>query len=470
MTIEGIRLMSVTEKNGPEIPEIKRDFLPTRLFLVFVIVGIIISISLGIALDIRARIIKGEKAQDAMAILDNMRAPLYKLKDSPFKLLSAADTDAAVRSFNETLIEADSIIDRYVELYECSPGMYTCASMLKQDYDDWSGHARHILLHFSRLLRTSEVGEDDYSHFVYELVLSSAGFVKLMKHFEDGEILLHKDMDDGHRANHMLLRMVIVFILYNATMIALYHKSREAHRINVLKKEVEERKTAEARVRDSRRQLRQLASHMQSVQENERAAIAKDIHDELGQILTALHFELSFISKNMPPEDEFFDDKSKAVSALVTDAIETVQRISSELHPRVLDDLGLVAAIESYVREYRERTGIECKLIFDPEEIDEDKELDIAIYRAVQESLTNVARHADATKVSVCLCKSNDILELEIIDNGKGITEEEVCSRTSFGLLGIKERFIPFGAKVTVEGIEGEGTTVMITVPVREEL
>lgn len=462
--------MDNTERNVPELPEVKRVFLTTRLFLIFVLAGIIVSISLGFALDIHTRIIKGEKAQDAMAILDSMRPPLFQLKDSPFVLLGASDLDEAERNFNKTLSEADAIIDRYVELYECSPELFECASMLKQDYDDWSSHSRHILLHFIQALKDGEVTRDEYSHFIDELTISSTDFVSLMLHFEDGEAIIHREMDAGHRANHTLLVMVIIFLLYNAILSYLVHKSREAHRINVLKKEVEERKQAEARVRDSRRQLRQLASHMQSVQEDERASIARNIHDELGQILTALHFELSFMSKNLPPEDEFFDDKSKIVSALVSDAIETVQRISSELHPRILDDLGLGAAIESYVREYRERTGIECKLIFDPEEIDEDKALNIAIYRAVQESLTNVARHAEATKVTICLCKNNKNLELEIIDNGKGITEEEVYSRTSFGLLGIKERFIPFGGKVKVEGIEGEGTTVMITVPVKEGL
>lgn len=458
--------MIAAEKTELEFSETKPVLLTTRLFLIFVLTGIILSISLALALDIHNRVVRGEKAQDAMVILNSMRHPLYRLKDSPFLLLGSDDLGDAVSNFNETLTEADGLIDRYVELYECTPELYDCASKLKADYDKWSSHARHILTHFTRLLKDGKVGLDDYSHFIDELSTSSTGFVNLMKHFEEGEVILHKDMDDGHRANHTLLWMLFIFIIYNTILLVLFQRSKEALRIDSLKKEVKERKEAEEMARDSQKQLRQLANHRQSIHENERAGIARDIHDELGQILTALNFELSFMSKDFPKEKEMLDEKSKKVSALVNDAIEAVQRISSELHPRILDDLGLTAAIEWYVRKYQERTGMECKLTFDPKEISMDKELNIAIYMAIQEYLTNVARHAEATMVNISLCiKDNDLL-LKVIDNGKGISYEKSHSSESFCLLSVKERFITFGGKVKVEEIKGLGTTVKITVPV----
>jgi PAS domain S-box-containing protein len=229
--------------------------------------------------------------------------------------------------------------------------------------------------------------------------------------------------------------------------------------------DITERKLAEDELKESREELRNLAAHLQSIQEEERRRIARDIHDDLGQMLTALKLGLSHHAKSLPKAQKSLIKESKKMSRLADDAINTLQRISSELRPALLDDLGLVAAIEWQVKEYQNRTGIKCELTFDPEEITLDEELSTAIFRALQASLTNIVRHADATRVNVSVKVGDNRLFLKVVDNGRGITEKEISDPKSIGLVGIRERFYPWRGKVQINGIQGKGTIVMVSVP-----
>ncbi|RJQ55034.1 MAG: GAF domain-containing protein [Nitrospiraceae bacterium] len=227
-----------------------------------------------------------------------------------------------------------------------------------------------------------------------------------------------------------------------------------------------ESKNAEKRLKESYKQLRNLTGHLQSVREEERGRIARDIHDELGQLMTALKIDLAWLHSRLHRDQEVFLDKIKSMIELIEMGNKTIQRISSELRPRMLDDLGLSAAIEWQAREFQERTGIECGVRMIPEDIILEKELATNIFRIFQEAITNVIRHADATRVEVNLKVDPSGLELLITDNGKGIVEEQISSPYSCGLISMRERVLPWDGRVEITGEENRGTTVKVNVQV----
>jgi len=148
--------------------------------------------------------------------------------------------------------------------------------------------------------------------------------------------------------------------------------------------------------------------------------------------------------------------------------VKTVQRISAELRPGLLDDLGLAAAIEWQLGEFQKRTGIKCELTLDPDDVILSQDASTAIYRILQEALTNIVRHAHATLVRVCLREAIDTIELEVADNGKGIIDEELSSPQSFGLTGIRERVHLLQGRVRIVGINGNGTTINVNIPLNK--
>jgi len=153
------------------------------------------------------------------------------------------------------------------------------------------------------------------------------------------------------------------------------------------------------------------------------------------------------------------------MSNLIDTTVQSVQRISSELRPGLLDDLGLSAAVEWQADEFQNRTGIQCETISDPEDIALDQALSTAIFRIFQEALTNIARHANATRVEVILKKKSGKVELTVRDDGKGITEKQISDARSFGLIGMRERVHSFRGDLTITGTSNEGTSVKVSIP-----
>ncbi|MGD8535754.1 MAG: PAS domain S-box protein [Candidatus Aminicenantes bacterium] len=229
--------------------------------------------------------------------------------------------------------------------------------------------------------------------------------------------------------------------------------------------DISEQKKAEMALGESREQLRNLAAHLQSIREEERASVAREIHDELGQALTALKMDLSWLDKKLPKEQSPLLKKTKSMSRLIDSTIQTVQRLSAELRPGLLDDIGLLAAMEWQAEEFQKRTGIDCELSFSSHEINLDQERSTAIFRIFQETLTNITRHASATKIRVSLVKKGPKLELTIKDNGKGITQEKISDPKSLGLIGIQERVYFLGGDIDIKGIRDKGTTVTVSIP-----
>jgi signal transduction histidine kinase len=228
---------------------------------------------------------------------------------------------------------------------------------------------------------------------------------------------------------------------------------------------ISERKAVEESLRESNERIHNLAVHLQSIQEEERKRIARDIHDEFGQVLTALKYDLSWVIKNMPEDNIRLVETSKKMSKFIDHAVKTVQRISLELRPALLDELGLVAAFEWFCKDYQRRTSIKCSIICETDETALDKDLSTAVFRAFQEALTNVARHAGATRVDISMKELDGELVFRVVDNGRGITKKDINSTKSYGLIGIKERFYPWKGEVEITGEKGKGTTVSVRVP-----
>jgi two-component system, NarL family, sensor histidine kinase UhpB len=226
-----------------------------------------------------------------------------------------------------------------------------------------------------------------------------------------------------------------------------------------------DRRRTEERLKKSHEQLRALSMYLQHVREDERIRISRQVHDELGQALTGLKMDLYWLSSRLPKQMRSVREKTKTMSAHIDSTIQTVRRISTELRPGILDDLGLVAALEWQAGEFQKRTGIKCEVASDLPEAILDEELNTAFFRNFQESLTNVVRHANASRVDVRLWQDEQNLWMEIKDNGRGISDAELSNTRSIGLLGMRERAALLGGEVSISGTPGQGTAVRVRIP-----
>lgn len=236
-------------------------------------------------------------------------------------------------------------------------------------------------------------------------------------------------------------------------------------RIVITYEDITEQRQAIQELANSREQLRDLSMYLQSIREKESMRIAREIHDELGQSLTALQMDLAWLRSAIPQGDISLASKIQRMKQVVDGTIESVHRISTELRPILLDDLGLIAAMEWQVGEFQSRTGISCRSRFDCIEADIKKDLATAIFRICQEALTNITRHAGATLVRVSLVQKGSDLCLDVTDNGKGISNDDIANPKSFGIVGIRERANLWNGTVKITGKPNKGTKVEIRIP-----
>ena len=223
-----------------------------------------------------------------------------------------------------------------------------------------------------------------------------------------------------------------------------------------------ERRQAEMELKRSQELFRNLSTHLQEVREEERTRIARKIHDDMGQALTALKIDVSWLNKKLPNDPDSIREKLQSMVTLINETIETMHNVSEDLRPGILDDFGLAAAIEWQAEEFQKRTGVECRTNLPPDEFDLSKEKSTNLFRIVQESLTNIIRHANATEVEIQLSEKEGILVLEMQDNGKGISDAAITHPRSFGLIGIRERVHSLGGEVNIVGTPNEGTRVVV--------
>lgn len=234
-------------------------------------------------------------------------------------------------------------------------------------------------------------------------------------------------------------------------------------------RDITERKLAEEEIFSSRERLRELAAHLQTIREEEDTRIAREIHDELGQTLTGLKIDLKWLGKRISKKQQAAHDKLISMSNLIDTAIQTVRKVSTELRPGVLE-LGLTAAVDWQTREFQGRTGIQSTVSVDVQEDQLDEQQSTNIFRIFQEILTNIIRHAHATKVSILLRMENSSFILEVGDNGIGINEEEIRHTKSLGILGMRERALLLGGNLNIRGVAGKGTTVTVKIPLHQSV
>jgi len=221
------------------------------------------------------------------------------------------------------------------------------------------------------------------------------------------------------------------------------------------------------RIRDSQEQMRRLAARIQAAREEERTALARELHDELGQTLTAIKLDLGRATSALRDArvSSTVVDRLQSLIGLVEIGIETVKRITTSLRPATLDHLGLPEAIRWEAMGFRARTGLRCHVRADKESTALNPEQQTALFRIFQEALTNVVRHARASAVHVTLAERRGVFDLRIRDNGRGVTDAEVADPRAVGVLGMRERAVLVGGTFTMTGRRGKGTTVLVRVP-----
>jgi PAS domain S-box-containing protein len=239
----------------------------------------------------------------------------------------------------------------------------------------------------------------------------------------------------------------------------------QLYRVVRITEDITDRKRVESELQHSFEQLRALAARLQNIREEERTRVSREIHDELGQALTAIKMDLSSWICELTPEKAACPPRAAAILNLIDSTIKKVRRISTDLRPGILDDLGLVAAVEWACEEFESRTGTECYLDLPKSDIATDRERATALFRIFQETLTNVARHAGATELRVRLAEEEKVLRLELRDNGKGLDVGGLAPGESLGILGMRERALLLGGELTITGAAGLGTTVTARIP-----
>jgi PAS domain S-box-containing protein len=241
----------------------------------------------------------------------------------------------------------------------------------------------------------------------------------------------------------------------------------------VILRDISERKETEERLSRSESQLRALAARLQRAREEEGMRIARELHDQLGRCLTSIKMELLWIEKTVSRRSAGDDlhpinEKTRTMLEAIDETVNVVRRISTELRPGILDDLGLPAAVEWQAKDFQRRSGISCILNITEEELEISRDQATAFFRIFQEILTNVARHSRAEKIWVQLELRNGIVSLEVEDDGVGISPDAIEQPDSLGLAGMRERAAIFGGQVEIAGMPGKGTTVIVRMPIDE--
>jgi PAS domain S-box-containing protein len=326
--------------------------------------------------------------------------------------------------------------------------------------DRMNDKPQHVLAKAARDGQCEDEGwriRKDGSRFLANVVITAlhdpkgslVGFAKLTR-----------DMTESRQKEEALIKAKELLELRVEQRAALLTRVNEE-----LRSEIAEREHAEKQLRTSLDQLRALAARLQSVREEERTSIAREIHDELGQICTAIKMDLALVGRRLTKKQMQLRTKIGSAVQLVDNMIVTLRRIASELRPRTLDDLGLPAALESQAQEFEGRTGIPCSLTLPKEPLTLDADSSTAIFRIFQESLTNVARHAHATRVGARLEREHDRLIFQVFDNGWGFDPQEAKAQKSLGLVGMQERALMLNGDLKIEGVRGAGTTMTLTIP-----
>jgi PAS domain S-box-containing protein len=238
------------------------------------------------------------------------------------------------------------------------------------------------------------------------------------------------------------------------------------HFYTVILRDVTERAKADRALRESREEIRNLALTASNVREQEKSRIARELHDELGQALTALKIDVGWLREHLAGAPEPALDKLGSMQVLLDGTVAAARRISADLRPLMLDDLGLVAACEWLAHNFQQRTGTPCELVLGAGGLDLPDPYATAVFRVLQESLTNIAKHAQATQVEATLERADATVILTVRDNGRGFTPSAPRKQGSYGLVGLRERAYLLGGDIRIESAPGQGTVVEMRIPI----
>ena len=243
----------------------------------------------------------------------------------------------------------------------------------------------------------------------------------------------------------------------------------EGRRIFSLVRDITQRKATELALKTSRRQLRDLSEHLQTILEKEKKEISRRIHDDLGQQLTALKMDVFWLNQRLSPDQPALSEKIKSMTRLIDGTIHTIQQISKELRPPLLEHLGLPAALEWQLKDFENRTGLKGSLTVSPPQLDLDLEDSTLFFRLFQEILTNIYRHAKAETVKITLKKTENRVNLTIRDNGLGIAPARINDPRSLGLIGMRERVYARGGTIQIQGFPRRGTRITVEIPLNRK-
>jgi len=236
----------------------------------------------------------------------------------------------------------------------------------------------------------------------------------------------------------------------------------------LLKHEVSKRKTIGEKLKESQERLRNLTNHLQQIRERERSYLSRELHDELGQVLTGLKMDVRWVERRLDASSTLITERLNSMLMLIDSAILSVQRLSMALRPPALDDFGLNEAIGLVLTDFEKRTNITYEFIPTPHHTMFDREVSTEVFRIFQEALTNIARHANAQRVVITLHNTGSRLTMEIRDDGRGITKKELASPASIGLTGMRERVYALEGTLEIKGVQGKGTTVSVIIPLNK--
>jgi len=242
-------------------------------------------------------------------------------------------------------------------------------------------------------------------------------------------------------------------------------KGTEGPRIFSLVRDIIQRQATELALKASRQQLQNLSEHLQIILEKEKKEISRRIHDDLGQQLTALKMDVFWLNQRLSPDQPALSEKIKSMARLIDGTIHTIQKISRELRPPLLEHLGLTATLEWQLKDFQNRTGLKGSLIISPRQLTLDQEDSALIFRLIQELLTNIIRHAEAQAVKITLKKMENQVTLIVSDNGLGITPDRINDPHSLGLIGLRERVYARGGTIQIRGIPHRGTKIAVEIP-----